>query len=86
MDYCLLCDSYISVPTYKLHNYHRYYEKYFIEYYNGINNKPNYIDSASLIISLELNVDIPKESKILFKGLHIWEMAEPIYNKLKVFK
>jgi len=83
--YCLLCDQYISHPAYQHHNYHRYYSNYYIEYFKTKGNRQIYNNDGTLIISI-LTVDLPKDSEILFKGLHIWEMAKPVYDKLKVFK
>lgn len=85
MNYCLLCDKYLSFPTYRQHNYHRYNHRYFIEYFKDEEFNYRNINAQNLIISI-LSEDLPKDSEILFKGLHMWEMAESVYNKLKVFK
>ena len=95
-NYCLLCDKVLDHIPHKLHNYHRYNQGYYIEYFKIKNegfqlfpeeNILAYIFCSRNAITLPYeNISISLDQFSLFKGLHNWELAKPIVDKLKVFK
>lgn len=94
MHYCLLCDSNINDFPYLQHDYHKYYDgdRKWIEYFYTKGHKP--YDASSFIFGVYMQdihrfvsgIEIAESDFVLFKGLHNYELAKPIIDKLKVFK
>lgn len=91
-NYCLLCDKVLENKPYIQHKYHRYGE-YFMEYYLT-KDAESYSRTSELIVTIygypgkdtTSDLHISKEQFMLFKGMHNWELAKSIIDKLRVFK